>query len=465
MQDAFGPLLILGIGGVVLFSLSIGAVVGWRWRGTGGIPAKLFSPRSTLPAAPAGDLRSGLPPAQIAKLLVQIKRLAGQVSAEACVHSSRIENVNQEIGSQSADDPSDNACLGTVRQFLRANEQLLAELDAAGAQLLNHVQGTRAQGIQAHAAPARTDAPCEAANLRAFDEELGRRIAELETQGKSFSLILLDVDHFKRFNDRHGRQAGDEVLRAAGRVLSAAARQCDLVTRYGGEGFAVIVPECSFAEAQEFAERLRLALASHPIEHEGETLQATFSLGVAEARPGGDPGTVVAHADQAMYAAKLNGRNCTYFFNGHSCERFDAGWIASNRDMWAALQPQQLDGAERTGTPLDRRSQPRRPFPANQFIAPYLEGKLPTKEMFQQVRCHEISSGGVSFFLPQPPEFDSLIVALGTPPKMTCLASRIVHTCASNADGGSMYLVGCRFLGRVELNVECIAAPLTAAAP
>ncbi|HUY89465.1 MAG TPA: GGDEF domain-containing protein [Pirellulales bacterium] len=458
MADVIGSLLILGVGVVVLVSLTAGAVVGWHLRGLRAGPLETPPDPRTGDAPASEDLKASLDAEKIKELLGQLKRLTDRASSGMGEHSTRVEKISREIAARcSGADPLEHAVLGAAQQLLQANEQLRAELDAAKGQMQNH-----AQQIEAHMAEARTDGLCGVANRRAFDEELQRRFEALEREGKPFSLILLDVDHFKRFNDQHGHQAGDEVLRAAGRVLSENVRDCDIVTRYGGEEFAVIVPECSFLEAQVIAERLRISLAEQRIVHEGKTLRVTASLGVAEARAGQNPGAVVQHADQALYAAKQNGRNCTYFFNGQTCEQFDAAWFESNRDMLEAVQ-QQLDEEQRTGAPIDRRGQPRRPFPTNQFIAPYLNGQIPTRDMFQQVLCHDISSGGFSFLLPQPPRFDSIIVALGMPPNVTYLTGRIVHTSASSPNGQSMYLVGCRFMGRIELNIECADARLEAA--
>jgi hypothetical protein len=83
--------------------------------------------------------------------------------------------------------------------------------------------------------------------------------------------------------------------------------------------------------------------------------------------------------------------------------------------------------------------------------------------MFQQVLCHDISSGGFSFILPHPPEFDSIVVALGMPPNVTYLSGQIVHSRATNPDGQSLYIVGCRFLGRVQLDIQCADASVATA--
>ena len=454
MADAVGSLLIIGVGVVALVSLAAGAAAGWHLRGFRGAPSEKTPPvppaMTTAQASAADEPQASLRPEQVNELLEELMRLTDRASSGMGAHNSRVAKISDEIvaicsGAESLDNP----VFGAAQRLLQANEQLRAELDAAKGQLQTH-----AKQIEAHMAEARTDGLCGVANRRAFDEELARRLKSLEREGKPFSLIMLDVDHFKRFNDQHGHKAGDEVLRATGRVLSAHVRECDIVSRYGGEEFAVIVPECPFLEAKEIAERLRLRLAEQRIAFEGKTLQVTASLGVAQATLGGDPGAVVQNADQALYAAKEAGRNRTFFFNGQTCEHFNAAWFDSNADVLEAVQ-QRLDEGEKTGTPIDRRGQPRRPFPTNQFIAPYLNGKLPTREMFQQVLCHDISSGGFSFLLDQPPEFDSIIVALGMPPNVTYLTGRIVHTRNNSPNGESMFLVGCRFLSRVELNVEC----------
>ena len=144
------------------------------------------------------------------------------------------------------------------------------------------------------------------ANRRTFDEALAREVARAERTGEPLSVVLLDVDHFKRINDTHGHQAGDDVLRHVGAALRAGARQADLPARYGGEEFAVILPGATAEEGLRAAERLRAAMAR------GAPVAFTASAGVASLPRSATTGAdLVAAADQALYAAKAGGRDRT----------------------------------------------------------------------------------------------------------------------------------------------------------
>ncbi len=467
MAAVSSSILILGIVVVIAVSLAMGVLVGWHLRGYHAVPVApkperaaavaKHAPTAPQPFAspPTGD---GIPPDQVRELLAQIYRLADQATAGMGKHTSRVESISRELTLHcSGEAPLEQVVLDAAKQLLQANEQLRSELHNARDQLQEH-----ARKIESHMVEARTDGLCGVANRRAFDEELARHYRDLEEEGRTFSLILLDVDHFKKFNDAHGHQAGDEVLRSTSKVLQENVRQCDTVARYGGEEFAVIVPDASFFEAQALAEQIRAAVAAAEIRFQGQSLRVSASLGVAEAGPGQGMEALVKGADQAMYAAKQNGRNRAYFFNGQSCEYIDPQWFEENRDMIEQVE-QQLDEELRTGKPVDRRNQPRRPFPTSQFIAPYFDGQLPTREMFRQVPCHDISSGGFSFLLPEPPDFQSFVVALGVPPKATYLTARVIHTTVTHSGPVPMCLVGCRFTGRVDLSADSADAATPAA--
>jgi two-component system cell cycle response regulator len=143
------------------------------------------------------------------------------------------------------------------------------------------------------------------ANRRTFDARLGSEIERSVRSGAPLSLVLLDVDHFKRLNDGYGHQAGDETLQRVAATLQAAARTVDLVARYGGEEFAVVLPETDDATAGEVAERMRRAIETMP-----GTPSVTASFGVA-AFPSSalNAADLIAAADEALYAAKQSGRN------------------------------------------------------------------------------------------------------------------------------------------------------------
>ena len=122
--------------------------------------------------------------------------------------------------------------------------------------------------------------------------------------------MMLDLDHFKLVNDRHGHGAGDDVLREVARRLLATIRETDLPARYGGEEFAVLLPETDLETARAAAERVRLAVAEAPIGTRRGPLAVTLSAGVAVLEDATrDLGALFDAADAALYAAKSAGRN------------------------------------------------------------------------------------------------------------------------------------------------------------
>lgn len=138
-------------------------------------------------------------------------------------------------------------------------------------------------------------------NRHRFEQELARRTSLRERHGDVTSVILLDLDDFKSVNDTHGHGAGDEVLRRVARVLRANVRTPDIASRYGGDEFAVVLPQTTRDEATRLAERLLWMLSARPIVLGGHTLVVSASAGVADNASGLDP---VAAADRALYAAK-----------------------------------------------------------------------------------------------------------------------------------------------------------------
>ena len=164
---------------------------------------------------------------------------------------------------------------------------------------------------------ASTDSLTGLANRRIFDETLEREWARtLRTKG-CMSLLIIDIDHFKKFNDHFGHQVGDDCLRGVARSLSSAVpRAIDLVARYGGEEFAVILPDTDQAGAMHVAQRVRMEVAALSIPvPTGETSEhLTVSIGVATtiALAGGTtrmPEGLLQAADRALYGAKAAGRN------------------------------------------------------------------------------------------------------------------------------------------------------------
>jgi two-component system, cell cycle response regulator len=152
---------------------------------------------------------------------------------------------------------------------------------------------------------ANTDALTGIANRRTFQLALEREISRATRHGEPVTLMMIDVDHFKKFNDTHGHQAGDEVLRAVGSALAEASRDFDTPARYGGEEFAVILPSCTSRESVAVAERLRAAVCE--IE---AVAPITASAGVATyPTHAADAETLIKVADEALYESKRAGRD------------------------------------------------------------------------------------------------------------------------------------------------------------
>jgi diguanylate cyclase (GGDEF)-like protein len=145
---------------------------------------------------------------------------------------------------------------------------------------------------------ARTDALTGVLNRRVLDHELPRELGRATRTGRPLCVALVDLNHFKAYNDRHGHQAGDRLLKAAGAAWGACLRNTDLLVRYGGEEFAVVLPDCVLEDAMAIAERLRTAQP-----------EGTCSIGVAQWVPGETVDELIGRADQALYAAKAGGRD------------------------------------------------------------------------------------------------------------------------------------------------------------
>lgn len=159
-----------------------------------------------------------------------------------------------------------------------------------------------------------TDALTAIPNKRALDEHLQRASSLSARHGEEYSLILCDLDHFKAVNDQHGHVVGDHVLQRTAEVIANALRNSDSVYWFGGEEFAILLPHTGEQEARDVADRVRKAIAQLTVDCGGTELSVTISCGVARHLPEEGASQWLARADEALYRAKDQGRNCTRVF-------------------------------------------------------------------------------------------------------------------------------------------------------
>ena len=155
-----------------------------------------------------------------------------------------------------------------------------------------------------------TDGLTGAYNKRSFDEELGREIFRFLRYRRPLSLVMFDIDHFKQVNDEYGHLAGDRVLSELGALFKSVVRPEDIFCRYGGEEFALLLPETDLDQAGAIAEKARALIERTRFEFDGLVIPVTISAGVAQAGPRAETSDdFVAAADRQLYAAKHGGRN------------------------------------------------------------------------------------------------------------------------------------------------------------
>lgn len=184
--------------------------------------------------------------------------------------------------------------------------QALQEAESLNKQLLAQVQRVDELN-RALTELATTDPLTGLNNRRAFDDGLDRELATVGRRHTPLSLLVLDIDHFKKVNDTFGHNLGDRVLMAVAQVLNDCARVTDLVARVGGEEFALVLPHTNSEGACGVAERIRLAVAQA---HWLDDMPITVSIGVATLQGSEDAAGFFSRADAALYAAKAAGRNC-----------------------------------------------------------------------------------------------------------------------------------------------------------
>lgn len=155
-----------------------------------------------------------------------------------------------------------------------------------------------------------TDTLTQLLNRRGLLQHLERELARTQRTGKSFCLVVCDLDHFKHINDTYGHECGDLVLRDVAALLRSTLREHDIVARWGGEEFCLILPETDVAGALGVVERVQSVVTACVIVYQSAAITPTLTFGISEYTPRATATDLIRHADIAMYYGKTHGRNC-----------------------------------------------------------------------------------------------------------------------------------------------------------
>lgn len=243
------------------------------------------------------------------RILSDILRHAEEADHKAHEYGDQLEQSAQLLDTSGAD------ALRSVVTNLQSDTQ---QMRSAVVNLQDNLQNSRQEIEQLkreleHArVEALTDPLTGTLNRRGFEMQFSRLLAERETAQAGISLIMLDIDHFKKINDTHGHLFGDKVIRGVAEVLKANVKGKDAIARLGGEEFGVLLPETSLSGARVLADKIRQMVEKGRIRRQDgkdEIGGITISLGVAELNPNEDTTAFLNRADKALYISKENGRN------------------------------------------------------------------------------------------------------------------------------------------------------------
>lgn len=242
--------------------------------------------------------------------LAQMTLELTQVDAGAAVYDTALAAAEAKL----SDPPTAKAILDVVQEVLIQTRHMQENTAALRGALATARQETQ----QLHESLAReqfraaTDELTGIANRRQLMQQLHAMIDREDVAATPLCLVLVDIDHFKTFNDTHGHQLGDQVLQVVAKLLVQSVRGRDLAARYGGEEFAVLLPDTAIDGALTVAEQIRRRLEQSQIRIKGSGSaigKVTISAGCARYRPGEPPASFIERADLALYEAKRNGRN------------------------------------------------------------------------------------------------------------------------------------------------------------
>jgi len=292
--------MMAGGSALALFLFLIGIKVGMRVAASHGQAGK------------SGSALSQQERQRVLHMLQELGAWTSEYSGNVSAYQTRLGKLNEEATTNLASDQSAPKVISLLQQIMQSNEALQSRLDAAEDQL-----DKQTKQIESYLTEARTDGLTGLYNRRAFDNRIEELFAAFRGGGRSFVLALIDIDHFKSFNDTHGHQVGDHVLQEVAKSLRYELRESIMVARFGGEEFAVLM-DGPLRIAAEKMNEVRKKMAALELRSGNKTLSVTISIGLTEPRDELVIGPLIRRSDEALYAAKNIGRNRVYFHDGKS---------------------------------------------------------------------------------------------------------------------------------------------------
>lgn len=247
---------------------------------------------------------------RVQSTIKQVNTIVGSVKSSTSQYNASLEDASSKLESGATAEQVQEV-IGHMKSntqvMIQKNAELEGELErstAAMKELQRDLDLVRKEAL--------TDGLTKLANRKAFDVEIRRMVADSDVMGVTFTLILMDIDHFKGFNDNYGHMVGDQVLRLVAKTLVEGVKGRDMAARYGGEEFAILLPETNIEGGCHVADKLRKDVEKKEVinKNSGQKLgRITMSGGVAQYVSGESVESLIERADAALYMSKNNGRN------------------------------------------------------------------------------------------------------------------------------------------------------------
>ena len=248
--------------------------------------------------------------------LSRLHELTTLLADDVAKHVSRMEEISHDIlhPEPHRGASAESLLLDAVSQVVIANKRLHTRLNSA-----EHQLQLEAQEIGQHLLEIRADEVTGLPNRRVYEEKVQEFLQLRRTENRAVSVLIVDLDSFQQFNEQHGSAQGNRMLRKVAQAIQATVRERDIATRFGGEEFAIVLPDTSMPDAMRAAERVRLAIENIVDRVDEREFRITASVGAAEATTHDTVRLLHRRADAALYAAKEAGRNRSFFHDNKAC--------------------------------------------------------------------------------------------------------------------------------------------------